>query len=924
MVFALYYNHKLEYKRAVKDLETFKKSVYKKKDKIFKSVNFTDKNKHFNKLFNKRFNNVVAGWEIRQYRNYKQVLQYISSNKINTRRKKTEANNFFYVFDIETTNYKNKYAFSYLYGIRKYNYNYNLNDDNLEEYAEEYRAFYGKNAIKELFTYLNRINQRSAKNGKLTYIYAHNLNYDLFELIQNIFPLFELSENDIANTVNDSIFRGSAVKPLRFRFKNIVFIDSLALINKSLEKVSASHKIKKLVETKTYKEQYFFGSNLPASELEYNKHDLDVTALGIADSIRSLKTHFNTFNDYIKCNVTTITGISKYLNKHIYKEEKDNKENINKHVARASHNLPLNDNMKIDSERLLFRQQTFQGGYTHANPFIAYNIIQNDNYIFISYDKKSHYPATMTMRYFPFQFKVIEEDKTEILKYYVKENLKRLNFNNYSEFKKNMLNYTNYIDMNKRKIYNDYFAPTSFRFICEVELTDVQIKIYNGCNCMPLIAMSKTLFKPNDYFKNNIIVDNGKLLKADKVTLRCTDLDLLSYSMTYEFNINKCNFLESTQKTKWADVYIQSTLRYHLVNKNELSELKEGNKSIEELKDFTGAPIFNSNLIENFNNFTDTEKKNFIKSEYENTKRSGVNNQYGINVQRIINDNISFDFSQYRFIKEKDVIQGCNGIQTTRDYITGMYITAFARLDLAFMSYIIYNELDDAIICYWDTDSIKVKIKKEERKKLDSLFTEYNNKIELIRKKAVELYGELFNLGIWEFDGEYKYFYSLGAKKYLTLSKDEIEVTNAGINKKKMSEFLTDEYKKLLNENDSKTAFEILLSKFYHPNVILGTNITGRKTITYPDLKCDKIKIKVIDDNGESIIINQRPTALIVDCDYSLSNTRGKSLINRQHYQLCRRLQLNNGIDFKCNLSSVFVGTQTGIITDDKSDFIID
>lgn len=921
MVYALYYRNRLVYKRAVSDLEHFKAAVYNQKSRLFASVNYKNRSGNFNKLFNKRFESIIDGWEIRQYKNYKQVLQNVSSNKINTRRKKSEAENYFYVFDIETTNYKNKYAFSYLYGIRKYNYNYELNDDNLEQYAENYIALYGKNAVKQLFNLFNDINQTSAKDGKLTYIYAHNLNYDLFELIQNIFPLFELTDEDVATTINDSIFRGSAVKPLRFRFKNLVFVDSLALINKSLAKVSQSHKIKKLVENKTYKEQYFFGSELPASELEYNKHDLDVTALGIADSIRSLKQPFKTFNDYIKCNVSTITGISKYLNKHIYKDYNDNRKNINEHVARASHNLPLTDKYKIDTERLLFRQNTFQGGYTHANPFIAYNANQSDDYVYISYDKKSHYPSTMTMRYFPYDFKVIDEDKTETLKYYVAENLKRIEADSYNDFKFNMINDSNKVK--DRKIYNNYFAPTSFRFITEVELRNVQIKIYNGCNCMPLIAMSKTTFKAGDYFRKDLIVDNGKLLKADKVTLRCTDIDMLSYSLMYEFEISNCTYLESTTKTKWADGYIQSTLRYHLVNKNELSLLKEKKKKINELTDFTGAAMYNDNLIETFNTFSAEEKKSFINNEIQNVKQSGVNNQYGINVQRIINDNITFDLSQYRFQKEKDVIQGCNGIQTSRDYITGMYITAFARLDLAYMTYIIYNELESATVCYWDTDSIKVKVRKSEREKLDALFSEYNEKIEIIRAQSEKLFGGLFNLGIWEFDGEYKYFYTMGAKKYVTAADGKIAVTNAGINKKKMSSFLTEEYKKLCKEYSEREAFEKLVSSYYHPNVTLGTDITGRKTITYPDIKCKKIKLEAVDENGDKIKINQRPTALIVDCDYSLSNTRGKSLINRQHFQLCRRLQLNNGYDFNCNINNNFIGRKTGILTDDKSDYII-
>ena len=138
-----------------------------------------------------------------------------------------------------------------------------------------------------------------------------------------------------------------------------------------------------------------------------------------------------------------------------------------------------------------------------------------------------------------------------------------------------------------------------------------------------------------------------------------------------------------------------------------------------------------------------------------------------------------------------------------------------------------------------------------------------------------------------------------------------------------MSDFLTAKYNELLKKESDLQAFTDLVNKYYHPNVILCSDVSGRKTIKYPDIKGDIIKLSALDENGDIIKIAQRPTALITECDYNLSNTRGKSLINRQHYQLCRRLQLNAGYDFNCNIKSNIVGTATGIITDDNSDFII-
>ena len=928
MIYALYYNNKLVYKNACKDLTTFKRYVYKQKDKIFNSVGYIDTFKNFNKLFNVRVNCKVEKWQIVKYKNYKQVREVYTEEFTKRKRNKKQVANYFYVFDTESTNYQNKYAFTYLYGIRKYNYYYYTNDDNIAEYAEEYTYFNGTNAIQDFTTYLMKINKTALKNDELVYIYVHNLNYDLFELIQNIFNRLTYTEDDIINNYNDSIFKGSPTKPLRFRLKNLVFIDSLSLTNKSLAKISKSHKVKKQEELKTYQEQYFFGSNLPQQELIYNQYDLDVTALGIYDAIRSCKEYFETFNDFAQSYVSTVTGISKFLNKHIFEDEKENKELLLKHTAHSSNNLPIIQNEQgkneIDKERLKKRQQTFVGGETHCNPFIAYNVLINDDkYTFISYDKKSHYPATMTMRYFPYKLK-LEENKNllQLLNEYEKENLRTIGFNDYDLFISNMQNYKSTVINNE--IYRNYQAPHKFYFIADVEIKDLQIKIFNKVNCFPIISISKTNLEAKDYFKKQNVVDNGKLLKAKKFRISITNIDLMNFRLFYDFKISKVYSLESTINKQYADDYIQNTIRYHLVKKQELDDAIHNNKPLQELKDFTGNNLFTGVELTNIKHMTPEEKDTFLQAEYQGTKTNGLNNQYGINVQKIINDNITFNLRNFEYQKDTDVIQGCQGTQTSRDYITGIFITAYARLDLCFMAYRIFNEIPTAQVCYWDTDSLKVKIKKTERKKLEFLFNDYNEHIKVIREQSVKRYGTLYNLGIWEFDGEYKYFYSLGAKKYVVCDlKGNIKVTNAGINKSSISEFLTQKYKNLQIDFDDKTAFISLLSNYYHPNIVMGTDITKRRTITYPKIHDEKIKIEVKDDNGNLIKINQYPTALITNCDYSLTDLTGSHLLNKMHYQLCRRLQLIANVNFYCNTEYSEIGNITGNVTDDNDDFTL-
>lgn len=247
-----------------------------------------------------------------------------------------------------------------------------------------------------------------------------------------------------------------------------------------------------------------------------------------------------------------------------------------------------------------------------------------------------------------------------------------------------------------------------------------------------------------------------------------------------------------------------------------------------------------------------------------------------------------------------------------------------------FLTLMLYVKCPDAQVLYWDTDSVKLSIDKKLKDKAIAVINEYNDRFKAIQEYAENINGAVNNLGIWENDGEYKYFYSMGAKKYVVLTYDKIEkrdvikVTNSGINKKQFSKFLTDLYYKYLNEeNDEKQSFISVLNFAYHPNLIIGSDITGRKTITYPKIRDKKIKLKVIDENGKEQYINQYPTALITDCDYCLNQLDRNHILIKQHYQLCRTLQQQLGIDFYCNTEVNEIGTISKIKTDDFSDYVL-
>ena len=83
-------------------------------------------------------------------------------------------------------------------------------------------------------------------------------------------------------------------------------------------------------------------------------------------------------------------------------------------------------------------------------------------------------------------------------------------------------------------------------------------------------------------------------------------------------------------------------------------------------------------------------------------------------------------------------------------------------------------------------------------------------------------------IGVWEYEGKYKRFKTLGAKRYLYEKQDGSYVlTVAGVNKKKACQYLVKKY---------GDPFE----GFTH-DLVVPEDYSGRLTLTYVDKPCDGI-----------------------------------------------------------------------------------
>lgn len=161
-------------------------------------------------------------------------------------------------------------------------------------------------------------------------------------------------------------------------------------------------------------------------------------------------------------------------------------------------------------------------------------------------------------------------------------------------------------------------------------------------------------------------------------------------------------------------------------------------------------------------------------------------------------------------------------------YPWGCWITAGARRNLATG---IYAVGEDYI--YSDTDSIKlINAEKHEKyfsdynrmitRRLERTLNHYGIPLEMLRPKTVD--GIEKPLGVWEDEGTYDRFKSLGAKRYLLEKNGEIELTVSGLNKKVVVPHL----KKRFANND-------MVFEFFRHGLTIPAEYTGKKTHTYID-----------------------------------------------------------------------------------------
>jgi len=276
------------------------------------------------------------------------------------------------------------------------------------------------------------------------------------------------------------------------------------------------------------------------------------------------------------------------------------------------------------------------------------------------------------------------------------------------------------------------------------------------------------------WIKHNTAENNGRLVAAEKVCLTITNIDYDIIKRLYSWGNLKVGQMWIYEKQYLPTEFVKSIL--HLYEKKTT------------LKGVKGK-----------------------ETEYLNSKEM-LNSCYGMTVTNPLREEFTYngvwDTQQVTADMKEELLMSYNQSRNRfLFYGWGIFVTAYARRNL--FTGILECKGD---YIYSDTDSIKIL----NYEKHADYFDAYNHLVETKLKKACKYHGIDFSLcspktikgvtkmlGVWDFEGVYRRFKTLGAKRYMVEEENALTVgqtdydyslTVSGVNKRSAIPYLLDKY----------------------------------------------------------------------------------------------------------------------------------
>lgn len=439
--------------------------------------------------------------------------------------------------------------------------------------------------------------------------------------------------------------------------------------------------------------------------------------------------------------------------------------------------------LTIEPEEYETLKRAFAGGYTHASAFYSGCTVEDVT----SYDFTSSYPYVMVSEQFPMS-------KGEKIRITSKE-----------EFYRNL------------KLYACMF-DVEFEGIEDTFIYDHYISAYK---C---------------YSKENYVSDNGRIVRADRITLTVTEQDFFIIKKTY----------------KWKSMTISNFWRYK--------------------RAYLPTNLVKA-ILKLYSDKTTLKGIEGKEAEYLNSKEM-VNACYGMmctDIVRKVIDYVGDWMPEYMPDLTESLQEYNNSFGRFLFYPWGVWVTAFARRNLWTG---ILEFADDYL--YSDTDSVKAiniadhiayieNYNKAVSCKLRNACNYHGIDIELTEPKTIK--GEKKPLGVWDYDGHYNRFRSLGAKRYLVETDSGINITVAGLNKKSSVPYLCDGWSyDIQSREEHNSPFDRFTDDLYVP-----AEYTGKSIHTYID---DPIRGRVTDYQGNTAPYYEKTCVHMEGAEYTLSLTQ--------------------------------------------------
>lgn len=346
-----------------------------------------------------------------------------------------------------------------------------------------------------------------------------------------------------------------------------------------------------------------------------------------------------------------------------------------------------------------------------------------------------------------------------------------------------------------------------FAYLVRVEFEDLESRYDN--NIISLSHCRNVL---------NGVYDNGRVMSAEKLEIVCTDIDLRLYMKAYGYKT--CRILESYYSV------------YKYLPKGYVRFILDKYQKKTALKNVPGRELEYSKEKNRYNAIFGMSVTNEIRSEISFT---GEWEERELTNEEIID----------KLLKQKK--------KAFLSFSTGVWCTSWGRKAL------LENLLAlDRFVVYADTDSLK-------------LFPGYDPEIienhnRMIRERTLEvcrkfkysldefqpkdINGIPHPMGLFEYEGTYEKFKTLGAKKYCFVKNGEIDITISGVPKKgaECMRYISD----------------------FHNGFIFDAKTTEKKTHFYNDCQ---FPVELTDYTGKRYTVTDKTSICILPADYTLGST---------------------------------------------------